>query len=145
MSANATTRSTSPSPAPTSAFSPWTVRGTLALDAVVTGGNGLAYLALSGPLGDLLGIGRSTLLGLGLFLTAYALLVAALATRPRPHRLAVLTVVDLNAAWTVLSLVALATRLEPTTAGAVWIPAQAAVVALFVALQLTALRRRDAD
>ncbi|MFI6155840.1 hypothetical protein ACIBCA_24505 [Kitasatospora sp. NPDC051170] len=137
MSANATTRTPSPAPA----FSPWTVRGTLALDAVVTGGNGLAYLALPGPLGDLLGIGRSTLFGLGLFLTVYALLVAALATRPRPHRLAVLTVVDLNAAWTVLSLVALAARLEPTTAGAVWIPAQAAVVALFVALQLTALRR----
>ncbi|MFJ9697365.1 hypothetical protein [Kitasatospora sp. NPDC101183] len=135
MSAHATT------PAP--ALSPWTVRGTLALDAAVTGANGLAYLALSGPLGGLLGLGRSTLFGLGFFLTAYALLVAALAARPRPHRLAVLAVVDLNAAWTVLSLAALATRLEPTTAGAVWIPAQAAVVALFAGLQLAALRRES--
>ncbi|MFF1785652.1 hypothetical protein ACFVX9_04230 [Kitasatospora sp. NPDC058243] len=51
--------------------------------------------------------------------------------------------IDLNAVWVVLSLVAMAAWLEPTTAGAVWIPVQAAVVALFAVLQFTALRRRD--
>ncbi|MFJ3215082.1 hypothetical protein ACIPLC_04060 [Kitasatospora sp. NPDC086801] len=128
---------------PGSASSLWTVRGVLVLDALVTGGNGLVYLAFAGPVGDLLGVGRSILLDLGVFLTVYALGVGALAARRRPPRLAVQAVIDLNAVWVVLSLVAMAAWLEPTTAGAVWIPVQAAVVALFAALQFTALRRRD--
>ncbi|MGW3041809.1 hypothetical protein ACWC9T_17655 [Kitasatospora sp. NPDC001159] len=138
---SASTRHASALTPAASALSPWTVRGALGLDALVTGGNGLAYLAFPGPLGELLGVGRTTLLDLGLLLTGYALAVGALAARRRPHRLAVLTVVDLNIAWTVLSLVALTAWLEPTAAGTVWIPAQAAVVTLFAVLQLTALRR----
>ncbi|MFJ2187935.1 hypothetical protein ACIOJE_08190 [Kitasatospora sp. NPDC087861] len=138
MSANALTPV-----GPGSVLSRWTVRGVLALDALVTGGNGLVYLAFPGPVGDLLGVGRTTLLDLGVFLTGYALGVGALAARRRPPRLAVQTVIDLNLAWVVLSLVAMAAWFEPTTAGAVWIPAQAAVVALFAVLQFTALRRSD--
>ncbi|MBV2153799.1 hypothetical protein [Kitasatospora sp. SUK 42] len=124
-----------------STLSPWSVRGALGLDALVTGGNGLAYVVFPGPLGELLGIGRTALLGLGLFLVGYALAVGVLAARRSPHRLAVLTVAGLNIVWTVLSLVALTVGPEPTVAGTVWIPAQAAVVALFAVLQLTALRR----
>ncbi|MBD0689941.1 hypothetical protein BG452_06990 [Streptomyces sp. CBMA123] len=121
-------------------FSPWTVRGVLALDAVVTAGNGLAYLVLAGPLGRLLGVGRVTLLLLGLLLTGHGLVVGALAAR-RPPRAAVEVVVGVNAAWVALSLAALAVWFEPTAVGAVWIPLQAAAVALFVVLQLAALRR----
>ncbi|MEU3572089.1 hypothetical protein AB0E96_27235 [Kitasatospora sp. NPDC036755] len=127
---------------PGSAFSPWTVRGSLALDALVTGGNGLAYLALSGPLGELLGAGRGTVAEVGLLLLGYALAVGALAARRRPPVSLVRAVIDLNLAWVVLSLVAMELWLEPTTAGFVWIPAQAAAVALFAALQFAALRRR---
>ncbi|WP_316520987.1 hypothetical protein [Kitasatospora brasiliensis] len=126
-----------------SALSPWTVRGTLALDAVVTGGNGLAYLAFSGPLGELLGAGRSTVVGVGALLLGYALAVGALAARRRPPAFGVRAVIDLNLVWVVLSLVAMELWLEPTTAGFVWIPAQAAVVAVFAVLQFTALRRRS--
>ncbi|MFI8458740.1 hypothetical protein [Kitasatospora sp. NPDC085464] len=129
---------------PGSAFSPWTVRGILCLDAVVTGGNGLAYLAFAGPLGDLLGAGRATLVELGLLLTGYAVAVGVLATRRRPPRTAVQAVIDLNLAWVVLSLVAMEVWLEPTTAGFVWIPLQAAAVGLFAVLQFTALRRTAA-
>ncbi|MFJ9440518.1 hypothetical protein ACIRRH_01455 [Kitasatospora sp. NPDC101235] len=127
---------------PGSAFSLRTVRGALALDALVTGGNGLAYLAFSGPLGELLGAGRTTLVDVGLFLLGYALAVGALAARRRPPVFGVRTVIDLNLAWVVLSLVAMELWLEPTTAGFVWIPAQAATVALFAVLQFTALRRQ---
>ncbi|MEU9041287.1 MULTISPECIES: hypothetical protein [unclassified Kitasatospora] len=126
---------------PGSAFSPWTVRGVLALDALVTGGNGLAYLAFPGPLGELLGLGRATLLGLGALLAVYAVAVGALAARRQPPPLGVRTVIDLNLAWVVLSLVAMEAWLEPTTAGFVWIPVQAAAVGLFAVLQFTALRR----
>ncbi|MGW7446822.1 hypothetical protein [Kitasatospora sp. NPDC054795] len=126
---------------PGSVFSPRTVRGALALDALVTGGNGLAYLVLSGPLGELLGAGRTTLVDVGLLLLGYALAVGALAARRRPPVLGVRAVIDVNLAWVVLSLVAMEVWLEPTTAGSVWIPVQAAAVALFAVLQFTALRR----
>ncbi|GAB7183388.1 hypothetical protein ATKI12_3219 [Kitasatospora sp. Ki12] len=126
---------------PASAFSPWTVRGILTLDALVTGGNGLAYLAFSGPLGELLGLGRATLLDLGAFLAVYAVAVGVLAARRQPPVLGVRAVIDLNLVWVVLSLVAMEVWLEPTTAGFVWIPLQAATVALFAVLQFTALRR----
>lgn len=116
------------------------VRRFLALDAVVTGANGLAYALASGPLGDLLGVDSALLLELGLFLTAFAAGVAWLASRPQPPALAVKLVVDLNLLWAVLSLVALAAWLDPTTAGLVWTPMQAGTVAGFALLQWTALR-----
>ncbi|MFD8014091.1 hypothetical protein [Streptomyces sp. NPDC058955] len=116
------------------------VRRFLALDAVVTGANGLAYALASGPLGELLGVDPALLLGLGLFLTAFAAGVAWLASRPAPPALAVKLVVDANLLWAVLSLVALAAWLDPTTAGLVWTPMQAGTVAGFAVLQWSALR-----
>ncbi|MER6361423.1 hypothetical protein [Kitasatospora sp. NPDC001527] len=117
------------------------LRGFLALDAVVSGGNGLAYLAFPGPLGELLGVGRSTLLELGAVLAVFGLAVGLLAARPQPPGLAVRAVIDINLLWTVLSVVAMELWFAPTTAGYVWIPFQAAAVALFAVLQFTALRR----
>ncbi|MEU3744482.1 MULTISPECIES: hypothetical protein [Streptomyces] len=116
------------------------VRRFLGLDALVTGANGLAYLTASGPLGELLGIDAALLLELGIFLTAYAGGVAWLASRPQPPALGVKLVIDLNALWAVLSVVALFAWLEPTTAGLLWTPVQAATVAGFALLQWTALR-----
>ncbi|MER5207286.1 hypothetical protein [Streptomyces sp. NPDC002825] len=116
------------------------VRRFLALDAVVTGANGIAYLAASGPLGELLGVDAGLLLELGLFLTVFAAGVAWLASRPQPPALAVKLVVDANVLWAVLSLVALVAWLEPTTAGLLWTPVQAATVAGFAGLQWAALR-----
>ncbi|MFF0434170.1 hypothetical protein ACFYU9_18315 [Streptomyces sp. NPDC004327] len=116
------------------------LRRFLALDAVVTGGNGLAYLAAAGPLGELLGVDRGLLLELGVFLTAYAAGVAWLASRPQPPVLGVRLVVDANLLWAVLSVVALVDWLAPTTAGAVWTLFQAVTVAGFAGLQWSALR-----
>ncbi|MGW6790411.1 hypothetical protein [Streptomyces chartreusis] len=119
------------------------LRRFLALDAVVTGANGLAYLAVSGPLGRLLGVESSLLLALGAFLAVYAGAVALLASRARPAGLPVRAVIEANLAWTVLSLVALALWLSPTTAGAVWTVLQALTVAGFAGLQYAALRIRQ--
>ncbi|WP_327592850.1 hypothetical protein [Streptomyces chartreusis] len=119
------------------------LRRFLALDAVVTGANGLAYLAVSGPLGRLLGVESSLLLALGAFLAVYAGAVGLLASRARPADLPVRAVIEANLAWTVLSLVALALWLSPTTAGAVWTVLQALTVAGFAGLQYTALRARQ--
>ncbi|GAA4893464.1 hypothetical protein ACFPM3_16600 [Streptomyces coeruleoprunus] len=116
------------------------LRRFLALDAVVTGANGLAYAVASEPLGRLLGVDATLLLELGLFLIVYAAGVGYLASRRRPPATPVKAVVDANLLWAALSIVALVAWLAPTTAGTLWIPAQAATVAGFAALQWTALR-----
>lgn len=119
------------------------LRRFLVLDAVVTGANGLAYLAASGPLGRFLGTDSGLLLGLGIFLTAYAAAVGLLAARARPAALPVRAVIEANLAWAALSLVALGLWLSPTTAGAVWTVLQALTVAGFALLQHAALKNRQ--
>ncbi|MEU6126247.1 hypothetical protein [Streptomyces sp. NPDC047123] len=116
------------------------LRRFLGLDAVVTAGNGLAYAVASGPLGRLLGVDAGLLLGLGVGLVLYGAGVGFLATRTSPPGRAVQAVVEVNAGWAVLSVVAVVAWFSPSTAGAVWIPLQAAVVAGFAALQYAALR-----
>ncbi|MCB5181126.1 hypothetical protein [Streptomyces antimicrobicus] len=116
------------------------LRRFLALDSVVTTANGLAYVAFSAPLGRLLGIGQGLLLELGVLLVAYGAGVGLLASRQHPAAGWVKAVVATNHLWAAASLVALVAWLEPTTAGTVWIPAQALTVALFAVLQQLALR-----
>ncbi|MDX2938929.1 hypothetical protein [Streptomyces ipomoeae] len=116
------------------------LRRFLAVDAVVTGVNGLAYLFASGPLGRFLGVDSGLLLGLGVFLTVYAAAVGLLASRERPPALPVRAVIEANLAWSILSLVALALWLTPSTAGAVWTVLQAITVAGFAGAQFIAVR-----
>lgn len=116
------------------------LRRFLAVDAVVTGANGLAYLAAAGPLGRFLGVGSGLLVALGVFLAVYAVGVALLASRERPPTLPVRAVIEANLGWAVLSLVALVLWLTPSTAGAVWTLLQALTVGGFAAVQYVALR-----
>jgi hypothetical protein len=120
------------------------LRRFLALDAVVTGANGLAYLTAAGPLGRFLGADRELLLALGVFLTAYAAAVGLLAARARPAALPVRAVIEINLAWAALSCAALGLWLSPTAAGAVWTVLQALTVAGFALMQYAALRARQA-
>ncbi|MFF5840574.1 hypothetical protein ACIP4T_13840 [Streptomyces massasporeus] len=119
------------------------LRRFLALDAVVTGGNALAYLAFSGPLGRFLGADATLLLALGAFLALYAAGVGLLAARRQPPVLGVRAVVEANLAWAAVSLVALALWLTPSTPGAVWTVLQALVVAGFAGLQHMSLKVRQ--
>ncbi|MFE4369232.1 hypothetical protein ACFRMN_13560 [Streptomyces sp. NPDC056835] len=116
------------------------MRRFLALDAVVTGVNGLAYVAAPGPLGRLIGVDATVLVELGVFLALFGAGVGFLASRRQPPHLPVKLVVDSNLLWAVLSIAALVLWFEPTTAGAVWIPLQALTVAGFAGLQWSALR-----
>ncbi|MGY1781651.1 hypothetical protein [Geodermatophilus sp. SYSU D01036] len=119
------------------------LRVALRLDAVVTGANGLAYLAAAPLLSDLLGVPAGALRGLGTFLAVFAAGVALVAARPRVPRGATEVVVGANALWAAGSVAAVAAgRFDLTAAGTVWVLLQAAVVAGFAALQLTALRTR---
>ncbi len=119
------------------------LRTALQLDAGVTAVNGAAYLALAGPLHDLLGFSEGLLRGAGVFLLLYAAAVAVLAAAPRPARGAVLAVVAGNAIWALDSVIAAGAGWgDPTTAGTVWLVLQGLVVAGFAALQLAGAQAR---
>jgi hypothetical protein len=118
------------------------LRTVLRLDAVVTGANAVAYLALAGPLGDLFGMPASALRAIGAFLAVFAIAVWLVAARPQISRPAAGTIAVANLAWAAGSVVALVLDAwSPETVGAVWIALQAGVVALFADLQLLGLRR----
>ncbi|MEU1278103.1 hypothetical protein [Streptomyces sp. NPDC005805] len=116
------------------------LRRVLALDAVVTAAGGLVCAVLPGPVGRLLGMDAGLLLGLGIFLAVYGSALGLLASRAEPPALPVRLAVETNLLWSVLSVAAVVLWLEPTTAGAVWIPAQALVSAAFAAAFFTAHR-----
>lgn len=113
-------------------------------DAVVTAANGAAYLAAAGPLSDLLGLDATLLRVVGAGLLAFAAVVWLVASARRISRPAAAAIVVLNAAWAVGSIAAVLADLgTPATAGAVWMIAQALVVAGFAELQLIGLRRAE--
>ena len=119
-----------------------TLRNVLLLDAVLTGVNGLAYVAGATALDALLGPSPAVIVGLGVFMLAYAATAAVLGTRRPVSRLAVGLIADGNIIWAVASASVVALGwLGLTTAGTVWTLMQAALVTGFAALQVTALRR----
>ncbi|MEU8133712.1 hypothetical protein [Streptodolium elevatio] len=119
------------------------LRSVLYLDAIVTGANGVAYLALAQVLDSFLGIDAAVLYGIGAFLTLYAIDVALVARKAAISRAAVVVIVLLNAAWAVGSItLAVTDTLTMTTVGTTWAIMQAAVVALFADLQLMGLRTK---
>ena len=110
----------------------------LKVDAVVTATNGIAYLSLAGPLGDLFGVPVGFLRAVGAFLIIFALAVWLVARRPSPLAVAVIAA---NAAWVAASvLIPLLDLHEPGTVGTVWVVLQAVTVGLFAVLQAVGLR-----
>ncbi|WP_228001092.1 hypothetical protein [Nocardia australiensis] len=118
------------------------LRTSLRLDAVVTGVNGLAYLALSGPLESLLGLDTEIGIPIGIFLTVYGIAVA-LVSMPKTIDTKVAGVIATsNVAWVVVSLAALlGGGLDLNVVGSIWTVAQAAAVGGFAALQYLGIRR----
>ncbi|MFE6926007.1 hypothetical protein ACFVAV_33690 [Nocardia sp. NPDC057663] len=118
------------------------LRLSLRLDAVVTGANGIAYLALAHPLERLLGLDSRAGLAIGAFLTAYGLAVAVVGSTARINRVAASAVAIGNVTWVLASLAAvLSGALGLTTVGTVWAVLQAITVGAFAALQYLGLRR----
>jgi hypothetical protein len=121
------------------------LRRVLLADAAVSGATG-AMMALGGGLiAPLAGVPQTLLLGAGVSLIPYAVLVAVLASRATLPRPAVWAVIAYNALWAVDSLVLLRTGwIAPTLLGEAFVIFQAAVVGLFAALQYLGLRRSPA-
>ncbi|KRB76332.1 hypothetical protein ASE01_15140 [Nocardioides sp. Root190] len=113
-----------------------------AADAVVTGVNAAAYLALAGPLADLLGGDPTAYRAIGAFMVGYALVVGLYARSTMSRRTGWAIVVG-NLVWVLASLEVAATGvLGLDTAGRIWVVAQALVVADLALLQGRSLRAR---
>ncbi|MGW5053103.1 hypothetical protein [Actinokineospora sp. NPDC004072] len=121
------------------------LRRFLALDAVVTTGNGLIYLLFSSWAASLLGVDATALVVIGAFLTAFGLGVGALAISATPSTAGTTVVADVNILWAVGSIVVAAFGIMgANTIGTLWTIAQALVVGLFAVLQLWALKKYKA-
>ena len=118
------------------------VRRVLQVDAVVTGANGVAYLAAASVLDSPLGVPAGFLRGIGAFLCVFALTVWSVAAMPRLNRAAVMSVAVANAGWVAASLVyAIAGWHDPSAGGTVWTILQAMTVGAFAGAQVWAVRR----
>jgi hypothetical protein len=118
------------------------LRNALRLDASVSAGAGVAYVAAVGPLSSWLGLPEALLLGAGVLLVAWGAALAYLASQPSVAPAAVWTVIALNAAWVADSILLLAVDgFSPSLAGQLVVAFQAAGVLGFAALQYAGLRR----
>ncbi|MFE7105669.1 hypothetical protein ACFU98_10405 [Streptomyces sp. NPDC057575] len=128
--------------APDAARSDSLLRFALLADVVLTGANGIGYLALATVLDSFLGVDRSVLYPVGVFLTGYALWLLTVARREDIGRGAAAVVIALNTAWAMAGVAAVAVdTLTATGAGNVWIVFQALTVGAMAALQYAGLRR----
>ncbi len=117
-------------------------RMALKLDAVATGLNGIAYLALATVLDSFFGVARAVQYPIGAFLLLYALGVLAIGTRKEINRTGLRAVIVTNLLWVVLSLAVLISGvLSPTGVGAVWVVLQSLTVGGFAALQYVGFKR----
>jgi hypothetical protein len=127
-------------------FRNWSfLRQILLVDAVSSGLMGIGLVACSVVLGAVLELPAGLLREAGLALIPFALGVAWLATRERPARWAVWTVIGLNALWVVDSIALLTTDwVQPNVVGYAFVVGQALVVGAFAELEYSALRRSAA-
>ncbi|WP_067136778.1 hypothetical protein [Microtetraspora malaysiensis] len=118
------------------------LRRALLADAVLTGANGVGYLALATVLDLVLGVERSMQYPVGVFLAVYAVWVFFVARQERISRAAAGFVIGLNTLWAVLSVVTAAVgALGATGVGTAWIVLQGLVVGAVAAVQYVGLRR----
>jgi hypothetical protein len=118
------------------------LRSSLWIDAALSGANGAAFLIAAGPIGEALGLSTALVAGVGAFFVAYASALAVLATRSWLGPAQVRLVAAGNSAWVLASAGVLASGLlDLTTAGTVWLIAQALLVLDFALLQGYAVRR----
>jgi hypothetical protein len=119
------------------------LRLALRLDAIVTGVNGLAYLALAKPLNSLFDLPVGLSVSIGAFLLVFAGAVWLIARPATINRTAAQFVVEANILWAMLSVIAVGVGwLSVNGLGTAWAVMQALVVAGFAGLQYVGLRRQ---
>lgn len=118
------------------------LRGALKVDAVASIATGLAYLVLNSALAELFGLPGGFLAAVGAFSVAYGAYAWRLGAHPRLAPAAGVLIAIGNLVWVAASVAMVVFGWhDPTTAGSVWIAAQAALVAGFADAQLLGARR----
>jgi hypothetical protein len=118
------------------------LRRALLADAIFSGAGALAMAPGASMLAALLDLPETLLLETGLFLFAYAALVAWLGTRASVPKLLVAIVIAGNAAWTIASIALLFSgSVSPNLLGELFVVAQAIGTGVLAELQYIGLRR----
>lgn len=118
------------------------LRRALLADSVVTCSSGLLMTLAASPLGSLFILPTDLLRLTGVSLLPYTAAVSYVATRADIPRRGAWTIVGLNLLWAIASLLLLVTGwVDPSTAGVVFVIAQALIVAAFADVQFLGLRR----
>jgi hypothetical protein len=118
------------------------IRFALIADAVASGTTGLLLAAGGSFLAGLTGLPEAAAMPLGVFLVAFAALVAWVGLKQQTPRGAVLLIVMANAAWVVGSIIVLlAGAWSLTLIGVAFVIAQALAVAALATLQWMGLGR----
>ena len=121
------------------------LRKVLYLDAATSGGAAILCIAGASFLAPVTGLPQGLLFWAGVVLVPFVALLLALARRTTAPRPILVDVAAINALWVAASLGLLASGLlEPTVLGIIFVVAQALAVALFAALQFSALRASPA-
>ena len=118
------------------------LRNVLIVDAAFSGASGLTLAAGAAPLSALLGLPYGLVVGAGVFLLPYAIIVGSLGLCTLLPRAVAWFVIAGNALWVVESFVTLAQG-SPTPLGLATVVGQATVVAALAAGQAAGLKRSD--
>ena len=118
------------------------LRRILIVDAVTSGASGIAMFAFADLFASLLQLPVELVREAGLILLPFAAFVGFVASRREPARVAVWTIIALNAVWVVDSILLLFTGwVAPNALGYVFVIAQAAMVLVFADLEYRGLKR----
>lgn len=117
------------------------LKKTLLLDAAVSGAAAVLMAAGAWLLGPLLNLPTALLFWAGIVLVPWVGLLLLLARRESISRTMLREVVLVNVAWVIASFgILLSGLVEPNLLGIAFVSAQALTVALFAALQVSALK-----
>jgi hypothetical protein len=118
------------------------LRRVLAADALISGVSALAMSLAGLPLSVLLALRVPLLIGAGVLLLPYAVLVGVLAALQRVPRLLVWAVIAANVLWALgCAALLIEGAVQPTLLGVAFVVAQAVMVLVIAELQFIGLRR----
>lgn len=118
------------------------LRRAFLLDAVATGGMGIALAVGAGPLQELLGLPTMLLREAGLICVGFAAWLAFALTRDRITNAMARIAIGVNTLWVLASLGLLASGwVKPTWLGVAFVVAQAVIVVVFAELQYLGAKR----
>lgn len=121
------------------------LRSALYADALISGAAAILMAAGAPILSPLLGLPVPLLVGAGIALIPFVVMLVTVARRPNVSRLVLVDIIAINALWVAASFGLLVSGLvEPNALGIAFVAMQAVAVAFFAEMQFVGLRRSAA-